>query len=359
LAIDFTYIDRGKFTVLFIARHDHGERNQKENRVPLLRRQFLRLAAAAVVVPAAPRILRAQSYPTHPVRLIVPFAAGGPTDVIVRLIAQKLSERWGHHFIVENIPTGASNVGIAVAAKAPSDGYTLVVVTTGFVINPSLYARLSSDPIKDFAPVTLMADSPHVLVVHPAFPASSVRELVELVKAKPGKYAYASPGTGQSGQLAAELFKSTVGIDLVHVPFNGAAPAIISTIGGHTPIAFVALPSAAANIKDGTLRALAVTSSKRSVAFPDVPTMAEAGISDQESAFIEGILFPAGTPKEIIELWYREVARIVELPDVKERLTAMSFEPVASTPEEFGTWIKTEIPRWAKIIRNANINPLE
>jgi len=324
-----------------------------------VRRSFLCLAGVAVAVSALPPVASAQTYPARPVRIIVPFAAGGPTDVIARMIAHKLSDRWNKQIFVENIPAGASNVGTAAAAKAPPDGYTLVVVTTGFVINPSLYAKLSYDPIKDFAPITLVADSPHVLVVHPSLPVSSVKELVDLVKASPGRYTYASPGTGQSGQLAAELFKRTLGLDLGHVPYNGAAPAIMSAIGAHTPIAFVALPSAAASIKDGTLRALAVTGSKRSAAFPDVPTMAEAGIPDQESVFIEGILFPAGTPKAIIDLWYREVARIVTLPGVREGLTALSFEPVVNTPEEFGSWIKAQIPRWADVIRDANIQRFE
>jgi tripartite-type tricarboxylate transporter receptor subunit TctC len=325
----------------------------------LVRRHFICLAGAAISGPALPRAALAQSYPARAVRAIVPFAAGGPTDAIARVIAQKLSDRWNKQIYVENIPAGASNVGTGAAAKAPPDGYTLVFVTTGFVINPSLYAKLSYDPIKDFTPVTLVADSPHVLVLHPSLPARSVKELVDLVKASPGKYTYASPGTGQSGQLAGELFKRTLGLDLGHVPYNGAAPAIMSAIGGHTPIAFVALPSAAANIKDGTLRALAVTSSKRSTAFPEVPTMAESGIRDQESVFIQGILFPAGTPKEIVDLWHREVARIVALPDVREGLTAMSFEPVVNTPVEFGSWIKAQVPRWAEVIRNANIQRFE
>jgi len=201
--------------------------------------------------------------------------------------------------------------------------------------------------------------SAHVLVVHPSVPANNVAELVALVKANPGKYSYASPGAGTTGQLAGELFKLSLGLDLIHVPFNGGNPAITSTIGGHTPLAFTALPAAASNIKGGKLRALVVTSGKRSPAFPDVPTMAEAGFPDQESVFMQAVLGPAGTPKDIVDLWYREVVRIVALPDVKERLAVLGFDPVANTPEDFGAWIKAEVARWAKVIRDANIPRIE
>jgi tripartite-type tricarboxylate transporter receptor subunit TctC len=325
----------------------------------LMRRQFLYLAAAAAAAPAVSPVARSQTYPARPMRVIVPVAAGGPTDVIARLIAQRLSDRWGEPVYVENIPAGAGNVGTSTAAKALPDGYTVVMVTTGFVINPSLYTKLPYDPIKDFAPVTVVAASPHVLVVHPSLPASNVQELVALVKANPGKYSYASPGTGQSGQLAGELFRLALGLDLVHVPFNGGAPAITSTIGGHTPIAFMALSTAAAAIKEGKLRALAVTSRARSELFPDVPTMAEAGVPDQESIFVQAILFPAGTPQDIVTRWHQEVVRIVALPDVKQRLAAMNLEPVANTPEEFAAWIKAEIPRWRKVIDDTKIKKID
>jgi tripartite-type tricarboxylate transporter receptor subunit TctC len=325
----------------------------------LMRRQFLYLAAAAAAAPVISPVARAQTYPTRPIRIIVPVAAGGPTDVIARLIAQRLSDRWGQPVYVENIPAGAGNVGTGTAAKAPPDGYTVVMVTTGFVINPSLYTKLPYDPIKDFAPVTVVAASPHVLVVHPSLPPSNLNELVALVKANPGKYSYASPGTGQSGQLAGELFRLALGLDLVHVPFNGGAPAITSTIGGHTPIAFMALSTAATAIKEGKLRALAVTSRVRSELFPDVPTMAEAGVSDQESIFVQAILLPAGTPQDIVTHWFQEVGRIVASPDVKQRLAAMNLEPVANAPEDFASWIKAEIPRWRKVIDDTKIRKID
>jgi len=323
------------------------------------RRRFLRLAGAAAGLPLAARMTSAQAYPTRPVRIIVPFTAGGPATVMAHVIAQPLSESWGQSFYVENLPTGASNVGTATAAKSPADGYTLLVVTPSFVINPSLYAKLTYDPIKDFTPVILAVTSPHVLIVNPSFPANNVKELVALAKANPGKYSYASAGTGQSAQLAAELFKLAFGLDIVHVPFNGGAPAVNSTIGGHTPIAFNALPSAAPLIKEGKLRALAVTSGERAPEFPDVPTLAEAGAPGQESLYFQGIVAPAGTPKEIVNQLYREIDKILARPEVKERLAAIGFGVTVRSPEDFQTQIKTETARWAKVIRDANIKRIE
>ena len=323
------------------------------------RRRFLRLAGAAAGLPLAARMTSAQAYPTRPVRIIVPFTAGGPATVMAHVIAQPLSESLGQSFYVENLPAGASNVGTATAAKSPADGYTLLVVTPSFVINPSLYAKLSYDPVKDFTPIILAVTSPHVLIVNPSFPANNVKELVVLAKANPGKYSYASAGTGQSAQLAAELFKLAFGLDIVHVPFNGGAPAVNSTVGGHTPIAFNALPSAAPLIKEGKLRALAVTSGERAPEFPDVPTLAEAGAPGQESLYFQGIVAPAGTPKEVVDQLYRKIDKILARPDVKERLAAIGFGVTVRPPEDFGTQIKAETARWAKVIRDANIKRIE
>ena len=323
------------------------------------RRRFLRLAAAAAGLPLAARRTAAQAYPTRPVRIIVPFTAGGPATVMAHVLAQPLSESWGQSFYVENLPTGASNVGSATAAKSPPDGYTLLVVTPSFVINPSLYAKLAYDPIRDFTPVILAVASPHVLLVNPSFPAKNVKELVALAKANPGKYSYASAGTGQSAQLAAELFKLAFGLDIVHVPFNGGAPAVNSTMGGHTQMAFNALPSAASLIKEGKLRALAVTSGERAPEFPDVPTLAEAGAPGQESLYFQGIVAPAGTPKDIVDQLYREIEKILARPEVKDRLAAIGFGVTISSPEEFQVQLKTEAARWAKVIRDANIKRIE
>jgi tripartite-type tricarboxylate transporter receptor subunit TctC len=297
----------------------------------------------------------AQSYPNRPVKMIVPFAAAGPTDVIARLIAQKLTDSLGKTFYVENHPGAGGNIGMGMAAGAPADGYTILVVSSSFVVNPSLYAKIPYDPHNSFIPITVVGVSPNVLTVHPSIPAKSVRELVDLIKANPGKYNFASPGVGTTPHLSGELFRLSTGIDLVHVPFNGAGPAIGSAVGGHTPIAFTALPPAAPQIKAGNLRALAVTSAKRSPALPEVPTMAEAGFSGQEADTLQGILVPAGTPKEIVDLLFREIIKAVALPDVKERFAALGFEVVANSGDEFAAQITAEIAKWGKVIREAKI----
>jgi tripartite-type tricarboxylate transporter receptor subunit TctC len=323
--------------------------------VTTLIRGFVVLLGLGCAALAGAGRVDAQTYPSHPVRMIVPFGAGGPTDVIARIVAQKLSETWGQQIYTENVPGGGGNTGVAMVARAPADGYTILVVSTGFIVNPSMYSKVPYDPIKDFAPVTLVASSPNVLSVYPEVPAKSVRELIDLVQANPGKYSFAQPGTGSTPHLAGELFKLKFGLDIVMVPFNGAALAINSTLGGHTPIVFTALPPAMANIKDGKLRGLAVLSRKRAAVLPEVPTMAEAGVPDQESDTLTGVVVPAGTPKEIVDRWHDEIARVVALPDVQQRLSDLGFEPVADTPAQFGARIKTEIAKWAKVVHDANI----
>jgi tripartite-type tricarboxylate transporter receptor subunit TctC len=272
-----------------------------------------------------------------------------------RLIAQKLSENLGQQFYVENQAGAGGNIGMGNAAKSAADGYTILVVSSSFVVNPSLYARIPYDPFKDFAPVTLAAASPNVLVVHPSESAKTVKELIAQIKANPSKYNYAMPGAGTTPHLSGELFRLTLGLDIVAVPFTGAGPAIQSAVAGHTPIAFTALPPAAPQVKDGKLRALAVTSQKRSAALPDVPTMAEAGLADQEADTMQGILVPAGTPKEIVDLLHREIVKIIALPDIQARMAQLGFEPVANTPAEFSERIKAEIAKWGKVIRDAKI----
>jgi tripartite-type tricarboxylate transporter receptor subunit TctC len=297
----------------------------------------------------------AASYPTRQVRVIVPYPAGGPTDVMARLVAQHLTESLGQNFFVENL-TGASGVvGTGTAANSPGDGHTILFVTNDFAVAPTVSSKVPYDAVKSFAPVTIAAASPQVVVVHPSFPAKNMQELIALAKASPGKYNYASLGIG-FGQLSSErLFRLGLGLDVVRVPFPGAAPIITSTLAGHTPMAFLGLPPAAPHIKEGTLRALAVTSAKRSPVFPNVPTMAESGVPDQESELIIGVLVPAATPKSIVDQLQRQIARIVALPDVKERLDALGFAPVASTPEAYATQIKADIETWSKVVREANI----
>lgn len=297
----------------------------------------------------------AQAYPSKSVRLLVPFAAGGPTDVIARIVGQKLSESLGQQFVVENVGGAGGNTGTAMAAKAPADGYTVLVVSTGFVINPSLYAKVPYDVIKDFAPVSLVAASPNVLTVNPSVPAKTVKELIEEIKKNPGKYSFAQPATGSTPHLAGELFKLTYKLDMVMVPFTGAALAVNSTIGGHTPVAFTALPPTISNVKDGKLRGLAVLASKRAAALPNVPTMAESGIPDQESDTLTGVVVPAGTPPAIVALLQREIAKAVATPDVHAKLLTLGFDPIANTPAQFAVRIKTEMEKWAKVVHAAKL----
>ena len=310
---------------------------------------------ACLAVLACTGAASAQTYPSKSIRMIVPFAAGGPTDVIARLVAQKLSEAWGQQIVIENLPGAGGNTGIAMAAKSPPDGYTILAVSTGFLVNPSMYARVPYDPINDFAPVTLVAASPNVISVNPSVPAKTLKELIAVVKANPGKYSFAQPATGSTPHLVGELFKQTYAPDLVMVPFNGAAPAITSTVGGHTPIAFTALPPAMSSIQDGKLRGLAVFAGKRSPALPDVPTSGQAGVPGLESDTLTGIVAPAGTPRPLIDKWRSEIAKAVVTEEIKQRLQTLGFAPVANTPEEFGERIRTEIARWGKVVRDANI----
>jgi len=296
----------------------------------------------------------ALDYPARPVRIIVPFAAGGPGDLIARLIAQKLSEGLGKQFYVENQAGAGGNIGMGMAARAPADGHTIMIASSTFMVNPSLYDKVPYDPVKDFDPVTIAATTPNVLVAHKSVPADSVRELVALIRA--GKYTnYATPGAGTPSHLSGELFKLALKLDLTAVPFHGGGPMIQSVLGGHTPIAFSSLPPAASMIRDGQVRALAVTTAKRVSLLPDVPTLEEAGFPGQEGDTPQCVLVPAGTPKEIVALLNGEIRRIIALPDVKEKLAAIGFEPIGTTPEEFAARIATEVPRWARIVREAHI----
>ncbi|MFL5107767.1 MAG: Bug family tripartite tricarboxylate transporter substrate binding protein [Xanthobacteraceae bacterium] len=322
----------------------------------LLRRQFLQLAAGVVASPAVSLLAHAQAYPSRSVRVIVPVGPGGQNDTIVRLVAQKLSENLGQSYYVENQGGGSGNIGMGAAARAPADGYTILAAGGNFVINASLYAKIPYDPVADFTPVTMLCSSPHVLAVHPSVPAVSVKELVALAQADPGKLSYASAGRGTPAHLAGELFRLAFGVDVTHVPFSGGGQAITSTIGGHTSMAVSAVPTAAPYIRGGNVRALAVMSATRTSVLPGVPTMAEAG-RPLEADIVTGLLVRAGTPREIVELLHREVARVMAAPEIRERLVTLGFEPVAGSPEEFAAWIRNEIAKWANVIRDANITP--
>jgi len=319
------------------------------------RRTVLRLAAGAAAPPALSRVAWSQAYPTRPVRMIVPFAPGGQNDAIGRLIAQKLSENFGKQYVIENVGGGGGVVGTARAAQAAPDGYTLLVMDTGFVINPYVYPKVPYDPFKDFDPVSIAVTTTQVLTVTPSLPVKSVKELVALVKANPGKYSYASPGIGTPGHMTAELFRLSLGLDLVHVPFNGAGPAVASTIGGHTPIAFGSPASSVAQVQDGKLRGLAVASGKRLVALPDLPTMAQAGFPDIDVEFWIGIFAPAATPKDIVAALNREVDKAVALPDVRQRLDALGFEAAAIGSADSAAKLKSESVKWAKVVQAAGI----
>jgi tripartite-type tricarboxylate transporter receptor subunit TctC len=321
----------------------------------LPRRQFVQLAAAAVAAYAAPRIVSAQSYPERPVRMIVPYAPGGPTDVITRLVAQRLTDHVGKQFFVENMGGGGGNIGMGRAAKAAPDGYTAVVVNPSYVINPTLYDKVPYEFGKDFDPVTLMVLTTLVIAVHPSVPSRTVSELVALIKANPGKYSYASPGTGTPGHLVGELFRLSLGLDLVHVPFNSAGLAVGSSVAGHTPICFASPSPAAQQVIEGRLRGLAVTSKARSRSLPDVPTTAEAGFPGIAGDNWQGVVMPAGTPREVIGFLHREIVTILALADVKERLAVLGFEPVASTPAEFARQARNEFDAWAQLIRASGI----
>src|SRR6201995_2218964 len=311
------------------------------------------IAAALLLAGAVPSW--AEGYPTRPVRIVVGFNAGGPTDVIARLVAQHLSDSLGQQFYVENVAGAGGNLAAGQVAHASPDGYTLMVISTGFMVNPSLYAKVPYDPIKDYSAVTLVAASPNVVVVNPQVPAKTLPELVQLIRDNPGKYSYAGPGVGSTPHLGGELFRLTYKLDLVHVPFTGAAPAVQATIGGHTPIGLTALPSSMSAVQAGQVRAIGIPAPERSPQIPDVPTFAEEGVKDQEADTLTGIVAPATTPKEIVALLAREIAKGVGTAEVKERLATLGFRPVASTPEEFGARIKLEIDKWGKVVRDANL----
>jgi tripartite-type tricarboxylate transporter receptor subunit TctC len=320
------------------------------------RRKFLLLAAGAAALPALSRIAGAQTYPRRPVRMIVPLAPGSAVDSFARLIAQKLAENVGKQFYVENVGGAGGNIGMGRAAQAAPDGYTLLVVGNNYVVNPALYDKIPYDPLKSFEPVTLAVATNVMVTVNPSLPAQTVKDLIALIKATPAKYSYASGGgIGSPGHLVGEQFRLSLGLDLVHVPFNGANLAVGSVVAGHTPIGFAAPAPAVPLVKEGKLRALAVTGNMRLRVLPDVPTLADAGYPDIKGESWFGLFVPTGTPRQIIAMLNRETVKIIRLPDMKERLATLGLEPVASTPEELVQRIEVELPRWRKVIREAGI----
>jgi tripartite-type tricarboxylate transporter receptor subunit TctC len=319
------------------------------------RRNFLHLVAGAAALPALPRFALAQTYPSRPVRLIVAFAPGGPTDVFARLIAQKFSADFGKQFYVENVGGGAGNIGTAQAAKAAPDGYTILLNVSAFVTNPAFLGKAPYDPIKDFAPVALPVASAIVVVVHPSVPAKTLAELVALIRANPGKYSYATGGAGAQPHLTFEQFRVSLGLDVVHVPFTGAGPAVAAVVASQVPIGISSLPPAVPQIQEGSLRGLVLTSKSRSRKLPDIPTAAEAGYPILQGDQWLGVFLPASAPEEIVDLLHRKIVEYVAQPDMKERLEALDFYPVDSTPKQFAERIKVELDTWRKVIQAAHI----
>jgi tripartite-type tricarboxylate transporter receptor subunit TctC len=312
------------------------------------------LAGCAGLAFAGSALAQTGGYPDRPVKIIVPFAAGGPTDVMARLIGQKLAEKFGQQFYVENMAGAGGNLGMGAAARAPGDGYTILFASSSYQVNVSLYAKPPYSE-KDLAPVTMAGASPNGLFVHPSIPAKSPRELIDLIKANPGKYTVASPGVGTTPHLNSELFKFTFKLDFALAPFPGGAPAIQSVVAGHTPISIQTIPPGVPLVRDGKLRALGVAAKTRSPALPDVPTFDESGIKGQEGETMQGVFLPAATPKPIVELLQREVTRIIQLPDVKDRMDALGLEPGGMSSAEFAAYLKADVAKWKQIISDAKI----
>lgn len=308
------------------------------------------LAFAALVAPAM-----AQDYPARTVRLVVPFATGGGTDLVARLTAQKLGERWGQQFIVENRAGAGGIVGTEAVARAKADGYTLAVVSGSHTINPSLHKRLPYDSIRDFAPVTNLVSGPALLVVHPSVPARSVKELIALAKARPGELSFASSGNGSPPHLAGELFKWMAGVDMIHVPYKGNGPAYADLMGGQVKLMFPNIASSLQHVRSGKLDALAVTSRLRSPAAPEIPTIAESGLPGYDLSSWFGLLAPAGTAVGIVNILQQEIAKVYEQPDVREKIRSFGVEPVANSPAEFAAELAAEMAQWAKLFAAARI----
>jgi tripartite-type tricarboxylate transporter receptor subunit TctC len=317
-------------------------------------RRILRPGLVAGLLLAAGTAV-AQTYPAKPVRWIIPFPPGGAMDVMARALGPKMAESLGQPVVVENRPGAGGVIGSDVVAKAPPDGYTIMIVSIGQAVNPSLYPKLPFDPIKDFEPVTLVGVVPNVLVVHPSVKANSVAELVALAKAQPGKLNYASAGNGTSIHLAGELFAAMAGVDITHVPYKGSGPAVTDLLGGQVNLMFDSITSAKPHIQAGKLRALGVTSQRRSTALPNVPTIAEAGIKGYEVSPWFAVFVPAKTPKAVVDRLHSEITKALKSPDIQERFASIGAEPVGSTPEQLAAHLERETARWSKIIRERDI----
>ena len=312
------------------------------------------LAALAISAAAA----HAEIYPAKPIRMIVAYPPGGGTDIVGRMVAQKLGEALGQSVVVENRGGASGNIGTELAARAAPDGYTILMGNVApNAINVSLFKNLPFDPVADFAPVSLVASTPNILVVHPSTPARTVKEVIALAKANPGTLNFASAGVGSSSHLAGELFRILAGADIVHVPYKGAGPAMVDVLSGQVQLYFATMPAAMPHLKSGKLAPVAVTSAQRSHALPDLPTILDSGVPGYEASTWYGVLAPAHTPSAVVTRLHADIVKILAVPEMRERLAAQGFQPVGSAPEEFGATIKSEIAKWSKVIRDAGIRP--
>ncbi|OGA21090.1 MAG: hypothetical protein A3I02_09820 [Betaproteobacteria bacterium RIFCSPLOWO2_02_FULL_67_26] len=290
-------------------------------------------------------------YPNRPVRMILAFPPGGGTDATARIIAPKLSGYLGQQVVVENRPGGGANIGAEIAAKSPPDGYTLFMATTAHSVSATLYRKLGYSLVRDFAPVTLLASTANIVVVHPSVPVHSVKALIALAKARPGQLDFASSGSGSQPHLAGELFNSLAGTKMLHIPYKGGGPAVVALVSGEAAVGFATMPSVVHHVKSGRLRGLAVTSAQRSPLVPDLPTVSESGVSGYEAGPWYGLLVPTGTPREAVSRLNAEMLKVVKLPDVKERMAAQGLTPLNSTPDEFGAYVRSEVEKWGKVVK--------
>jgi len=316
----------------------------------LIARGCIALLALTLAWPAS-----AQQYPSKPVKIIIPFAAGGVTDIAGRLIAQRLSERLGQQFFIENVAGAGGNLGMGMAAKSPGDGYTILLSSSSIVVNPSLYVKVPYDIDKDFIPVTKAGGTPNSWVVNASFPAKTMKDLIDLIRREPGKHSVGSPGTGTTPSLSIDMMKLALKLDFITVPFQGGGPMTTSLLGGHTPIVCSALGNYVNLIREGKLRGLAVTASKRSAALPDIPTLDEFGIKGQDAETMTGVFVPAATPKPIVDLLQREIAAIVNAPDMKARLLEVGVEAEGNSSADFAAYVRAEVAKWRKVIEDARI----
>ena len=320
------------------------------------KRMLIRAAGAALALALlAPAQAQVAAYPDHPIRIVVPYPPGGFNDTLARTVGAKLQSAWGQPVVVENRPGGATNIGIDMVAKAPADGYTLVVLPFSFAVNPFIFAKLPFDPQTDFAPITLAATTSNLLVVPAASPVNSVQELVALAKSKPGSLSYASTGVGSSNHLSMEMFKQMAGVDITHVPYKGSAPAVADLIGGHVGTMFDNVSNVLQHVQSGKLKVLGVTTPARSALVPSVPTVAESGVPGYEVGVWFGFAAPAGTPKSIIDKLNAEIVKILRMADVREKFSLQGVESIGSTPEQFAAHLQAQRAVWSKVVREAGV----